>query len=45
MHTYIFNTTLLALCYSYNISALKGPFSGSMTGTFPQQNQQNMYQM
>jgi len=25
MHTYIINTTLLALCYSYNVSALKGP--------------------
>jgi hypothetical protein len=28
-----------------NVSALKEPFSGSMSDTFPQQDQQNMYQM
>jgi len=28
-----------------HVSALKGSFSGSTTDTFPQQDQQNVYQM
>jgi hypothetical protein len=41
-HTYVINTTLLALSLRH-VSALKGPSSGIATDTFPQQGQQNKY--
>jgi len=40
MHTYIISTVSLR-----HVSALKGPSSGGTTNTFPQQYQQNMYQI